>query len=61
MRVHQKQNPASQQQQPQNPSGGIDRQQAEQILNSAEREERDVQAQQQAQNQPARPPGGKDW
>ncbi|HKV50161.1 MAG TPA: VWA domain-containing protein [Gemmatimonadaceae bacterium] len=43
------------------PNAGIDKQQAEQLLNSAEREERDVQARKQRENQPSPPPGGKDW
>jgi len=43
------------------PSGALDPRQAEQILNSAAREERDVQGKKQKQNQPNRPPGGKDW
>ena len=43
------------------PNAGIDKRQAEQLLNSAEREERDVQARKQRENQPSPPPGGKDW
>jgi Ca-activated chloride channel family protein len=43
------------------PSGGLGQQQAEQILNSAAREEREVQARRQGQTQAAPPPGGKDW
>ena len=43
------------------PNTGIDKRQAEQLLNSAEREERDVQARKQKENQPSPPPGGKDW
>jgi Ca-activated chloride channel family protein len=43
------------------PNTGIDKRQAEQLLNSAEREERDVQARKQKENQPTPPPGGKDW
>ncbi len=42
-------------------SQGLDRREAEQILNSAEREERDVQARKQRENRPTPPPGGKDW
>ncbi|MGI8499374.1 MAG: VWA domain-containing protein [Gemmatimonadaceae bacterium] len=42
-------------------SGSLDRRQAEQLLSSAAREERDAQARKQKQNQPDRPPGGKDW
>ncbi len=44
-----------------NPTAGLDRQQAEQILNSAARDEREVQARKQRENQPTPPPGGKDW
>lgn len=43
------------------PSGGLDQQRAEQLLNSAARDERDVQSRKQQQRQPERPPGGKDW
>jgi len=46
-----------QQQQP----GSLDKRQAEQLLSSAQREERDVQAKKQRENQPERPPAGKDW
>jgi Ca-activated chloride channel family protein len=42
-------------------SSGIGRQQAEQILDNAARDERDVQARAQRRNRPTRPPGGKDW
>jgi Ca-activated chloride channel family protein len=35
--------------------------QAEQLLGSAAREERDVQAKKQKQNRVEPPPGGKDW
>ncbi|MFN2397268.1 MAG: VWA domain-containing protein [Gemmatimonadaceae bacterium] len=49
--------PRSQQPRP----GSLSEEQAEQILNSAAREERDVQGKKQRQNQPERPPGGKDW
>ena len=49
-------------QQPQpRPSGGIGEQQAERLLNSAAREEGDVQARKQARNRPEPPPGGRDW
>jgi tetratricopeptide (TPR) repeat protein len=41
--------------------GNLGREQAEQILNSAARDERDVMARSQERNQPFRPPGGKDW
>jgi Ca-activated chloride channel family protein len=51
----------SQQQQQPRPSGGLDKRQAEQLLSSAQREERDVQARKQRENQPERPPAGKDW
>jgi Ca-activated chloride channel family protein len=43
------------------PSGGLGQQQAEQLLGSAAREERDVQAKRQKQNRVEPPPGGKDW
>ena len=43
------------------PSSGLDQREAEQLLNSAEREEREVQARKQRENQPTPPPGGKDW
>ncbi|MDE3128430.1 MAG: VWA domain-containing protein [Gemmatimonadota bacterium] len=43
------------------PSGGLGLNQAEQILASAAREERDVQAQQLRRRQQAVPPNGKDW
>jgi Ca-activated chloride channel family protein len=57
------QNQPSPPRQPQSdrPSGGLGNQQAEQLLNSAEREERNVQARKQQQNRPQPPPGGKDW
>jgi Ca-activated chloride channel family protein len=51
---------APQSQAPQ-PSGGLGQQQAEQLLGSAAREERDVQAKRQKQNRVEPPPGGKDW
>ncbi|HEY4306582.1 MAG TPA: VWA domain-containing protein [Gemmatimonadaceae bacterium] len=51
--------------QPQNqapqPQGGLGQQQAEQLLGSAAREERDVQNKKQKQNKVEPPPGGKDW
>ncbi len=47
--------------QQQRPSSGLDRRQAEELLSSAQREERDVQARKQRENQPERPPAGKDW
>ncbi|MGI9077094.1 MAG: VWA domain-containing protein, partial [Gemmatimonadaceae bacterium] len=53
--------PAEAQAPAERPSGALDPRQAEQILNSAAREERDVQGKKQKQNQPNRPPGGKDW
>ena len=43
------------------PAGSVGQQRAEQILNSAARDERDVQARKQREGQPATPPGGKDW
>lgn len=43
------------------PAGSVGQQRAEQILNSAARDERDVQARKQHEGQPATPPGGKDW
>lgn len=43
------------------PSGGLAERQAEQLLGSAAREERDVQAKRQRQNRVEPPPGGKDW
>ncbi len=43
------------------PAGSVGQQRAEQILNSAARDERDVQARKQKEGQPATPPGGKDW
>jgi Ca-activated chloride channel family protein len=47
-----------QDEQPQN-QGGLDQKQAEALLNSAAREERDVQGRKQRQGR--KPPGGKDW
>jgi Ca-activated chloride channel family protein len=52
--------PAPQAQGPQ-PSGGLGMNQAEQLLASAAREERDVQAKRQRQTRVEPPPGGKDW
>ena len=47
---------------PPRPNQGIDPRQAQQLLNSAQREERDARAKQQKKQQtPDRPPGGKDW
>jgi Ca-activated chloride channel family protein len=43
------------------PSGGLGERQAEQLLGSAAREERDVQAKRQRQSKVDPPPGGKDW
>lgn len=43
------------------PSGGLAERQAEQLLGSAAREERDVQAKRQKQTRVEPPPGGKDW
>jgi Ca-activated chloride channel family protein len=49
-------------QNPQNrPAGGLDPSQAEELLRSAARDERDVQGRKQRQSQAERPPGGKDW
>jgi len=54
--------PAAPQQQPvQRPQGGIGERRADELLNSAAREERDVQGKKQQQNRPEPPPGGKDW
>jgi Ca-activated chloride channel family protein len=50
--------PSDQQQKPQ-PT--LAQRQAEQLLGSAEREEREVQGKKQKQNKPEPPPGGKDW
>lgn len=44
-----------------NPSGGLGERQAEQLLGSAAREERDVQAKRQRQSRVELPPHGKDW
>lgn len=46
---------------PPRPNKGIDPQQAQALLNSAQREERDTRAKQQKQNASERPPAGKDW
>ncbi len=43
------------------PSGGLGQQQAEQLLNSAAREERAVQGRKQHDAKSQTPPGGKDW
>lgn len=51
----------SQQSQSPRPSGGLGERQAEQLLGSAAREERDVQAKRQRQTKVEPPPGGKDW
>ena len=53
-------NPSPQSQAPK-PSGGLAERQAEQLLGSAAREERDVQAKRQKQSRVEPPPGGKDW
>jgi Ca-activated chloride channel family protein len=50
-----------QQQEKQRQSSALDKRQAEQLLSSAQREERDVQAKKQHEIQPERPPAGKDW
>ena len=52
--------PSPAQQQPR-PQPTLAQRQAEQLLGSAEREERDVQSKKQKQNRPEPPPGGKDW
>ena len=54
--------PQAQAQQPQpRPAGGLGQQRAEQLLNSAAREEREVQGKRQRANRADPPPGGKDW
>ena len=54
--------PSAPQQSPaQRPQGGIGERRADELLNSAAREERDVQGKKQQQNRPEPPPGGKDW
>jgi Ca-activated chloride channel family protein len=53
-------NTSPQEQKPQ-PTGGLGQQQADQLLGSAAREERDVQAKKQKQTRVEPPPGGKDW
>jgi Ca-activated chloride channel homolog len=45
----------------QQPQGGLGQRQADQLLGSAAREERDVQSKKQKQNRVEPPPGGKDW
>lgn len=57
----QSQNAPSPQSQAPKPSGGLAERQAEQLLGSAAREERDVQAKRQKQSRVEPPPGGKDW
>jgi Ca-activated chloride channel family protein len=52
--------PSNTDQNPQ-PQGGMGQRQADQLLGSAAREERDVQAKKQKQNRVEPPPGGKDW
>jgi Ca-activated chloride channel homolog len=52
--------PSAAQQQPK-PQPTAAQRQAEQLLGSAEREERDVQSKKQKQNRQEPPPGGKDW
>ena len=52
--------PAQERPQPR-PSGSLGEQQAEQLLNSAAREEREVQSRRQQRNQPAPSTTGKDW
>ena len=53
-------NPSPQSEAPR-PSGGLGERQAEQLLGSAAREERDVQSKRQRQTRSERPPTGKDW
>lgn len=53
--------PQPDQPQKERPSGGLGQQQAEQLLNSAARDERGVQGKKQKQSRLPRPPGGKDW
>ena len=48
-------------QQEQKPQPSLAQRQAEQLLGSAQREERDVQNKKMKQNRPEPPPGGKDW
>ena len=55
------QSSSSPQQQQPKPTGGLGQQQADQLLGSAAREERDVQAKKQKQTRVEPPPGGKDW
>jgi Ca-activated chloride channel family protein len=57
----QSENSPSPQSQAPKPSGGLAERQAEQLLGSAAREERDVQAKRQKQSKVEPPPGGKDW
>jgi Ca-activated chloride channel family protein len=45
----------------QQPRGSLGREQAEQILDNAARDERDVQSRSQDRNRSTTPPGGKDW
>jgi Ca-activated chloride channel family protein len=52
--------PSPAQQEPK-PQPTLAQRQAEQLLGSAEREEREVQGKKQQQNRPEPPPGGKDW
>jgi Ca-activated chloride channel family protein len=57
----QPQSPSAPQREEPQPSGGLAQRQAEQLLGSAAREERDVQARRQRQSRVEPPPGGKDW
>jgi Ca-activated chloride channel family protein len=57
----QSQAPSAPQRDEPRPSGGLAQRQAEQLLGSAAREEREVQAKRQRQNRVEPPPGGKDW
>jgi Ca-activated chloride channel homolog len=57
----QSQSPSAPQREQPQPSGGLAQRQADQLLGSAAREERDVQAKRQRQSRVEPPPGGKDW
>jgi Ca-activated chloride channel family protein len=58
---NQSQSPSAPQREQPQPSGGLAQRQAEQLLGSAAREEREVQSKRQRQNRVEPPPGGKDW
>jgi Ca-activated chloride channel family protein len=57
----QPQSPSAPEREEPQPRGNLAQRQAEQLLGSAAREERDVQAKRQRQNRVEPPPGGKDW